>query len=78
MAPCKVTFLCHVMFEGDGVSDLFRALVKIVRKNMKMCFIWMFVFKVFTYTMFRHLACSLLTDYQKLDAYLKYIIEKGK
>ena len=63
------------MFEGDGVSDLFRALVKIVRKNMKMCFIWMFVFKVFTYTMFRHLACSLLTDYHKLDAYLKYIMK---
>jgi hypothetical protein len=63
------------VFEGDGVSDLFKALIKIVRKNMKMCFIWMFVLEVLTYTMFRHLACSLLTDYHKLDAYLNYIMK---
>ena len=64
------------MFEGDGVSDLFfRTLVKIVRKNMKMCFHLDFVMKVFTYTIFRHLACSLLTDYHKHDAYLKYIMK---
>ena len=46
------------MFEGDGVSDPFRALIKTVRKNMKIDFIWMFVLK--------HLACSPLYLYIKL------------
>jgi hypothetical protein len=35
----------EVMFEGDVVSDLDLALVKIVKRRIKSLFIWMLVFK---------------------------------